>query len=82
MELLHTKIHIPPVPAGLVERTALVDRLEEGFRAGCPLILLSAPPGYGKTSGFWIYLVRDLQSVQPRFGSAVLAALRRPRRRR
>jgi LuxR family maltose regulon positive regulatory protein len=54
--LLKTKLYIPPVRSELVLRPHLVERLDEGFRQGCRLILISAPAGYGKTTllGEWI----------------------------
>jgi LuxR family maltose regulon positive regulatory protein len=48
--LLKTKFYIPPVRPGLVSRTHLVERLDEGLRLGCKLTLLSAPAGFGKTT--------------------------------
>jgi LuxR family maltose regulon positive regulatory protein len=55
---LKTKLYIPPIPsdpstglrARLVSRPHLVERLDEGFRRGCKLTLVSAPAGYGKTT--------------------------------
>ncbi|NMB88961.1 MAG: hypothetical protein GYA17_11415 [Chloroflexi bacterium] len=46
--LIHTKIMIPPVRSGLVERTRLVQQINTGL--SCGFVLLSAPPGYGKTT--------------------------------
>ena len=46
--LLTTKIHIPPVRAGLVSRPALLRRLDEGLSYN--LVLISAPAGFGKTT--------------------------------
>jgi LuxR family maltose regulon positive regulatory protein len=48
--LLKTKLYIPPVRPELVSRPHLVERLNEGFRRGCKLTLVSAPAGYGKTT--------------------------------
>ena len=42
-----SKITVPGPPSGLVRRPALLDALDRG--AGCPLTLVCAPPGYGKT---------------------------------
>ena len=47
---LKTKIHIPPIRSDLVSRSHLTERLDEGFRQGCKLTLVSAPAGYGKTT--------------------------------
>jgi len=54
--LLRTKLYIPPVPPHLVGRARLVERLNGGLylpnRAGFArkLTLISAPPGFGKTT--------------------------------
>ncbi|MBN1642564.1 MAG: AAA family ATPase [Anaerolineae bacterium] len=48
--LLRTKLYIPTPRPQLVSRRWLIDRLNEGLRAGCRLILLSAPAGFGKTT--------------------------------
>jgi len=55
--LLQTKLYIPPVRpdpstglrARLVSRPCLIERLDEGLRSG-KLTLVSAPPGFGKTT--------------------------------
>jgi len=41
------KLYRPPVPSDLVPRPRLLGRLDEGRSK--PLILISAPPGYGKS---------------------------------
>ena len=46
--LLSTKFHIPPARANVVVRPRLFERLDEGL--GYPLMLVSAPPGFGKTT--------------------------------
>jgi LuxR family maltose regulon positive regulatory protein len=46
--LLRTKLYRPPVPVGHIHRSALLGRLEENSHR--PLILVSAPAGYGKTT--------------------------------
>jgi LuxR family maltose regulon positive regulatory protein len=48
--LLATKLFIPPVPHNMVPRVKAVNRLDEGLRQGRRLTLITAPPGYGKTS--------------------------------
>ncbi len=40
------KLHVPPVRPGIVARAGLVDRV----RAGAPVMVISAPAGYGKTT--------------------------------
>ncbi len=46
--LLTTKLHIPPVRPNLVARPRLIGKLNEGLAR--PLTLISAPPGFGKTT--------------------------------
>ena len=48
--LLSTKWRIPTARPGLVGRALLVAQLEEGLRCGRRLTLVSAPPGFGKTT--------------------------------
>ncbi|HEX2945981.1 MAG TPA: LuxR C-terminal-related transcriptional regulator [Clostridia bacterium] len=48
--LIKTKLSIPQNRSKMVQRIALTDRLEEGLRSEKLLTLVSAPPGYGKTS--------------------------------
>jgi len=54
--LLSTKLYIPPRRAGFLSRPRLVERLNRGLES--TLILISAPPGYGKTTlvAEWIRL--------------------------
>lgn len=40
------KLHVPPVRTGIVARSGLVDRA----RTGEPVVVISAPAGYGKTT--------------------------------
>lgn len=46
--ILSTKLHRPQVPAGYLHRPELLERLEEVPRP--PLVLVSAPAGYGKST--------------------------------
>ena len=48
--LLSTKLQIPPARPDAVARARLVARLAEGLRLGRRLTLVSAPPGFGKTT--------------------------------
>ena len=48
--LLSTRLQIPPARPDAVARSRLVARLAEGVRQGRRLTLLSAPPGFGKTT--------------------------------
>ena len=65
--LLETKLHAPPRRHGLVARSRLTDRLSRA--AESKLTLVSAPPGFGKTT-----LVADwVASRGPRTGTAWLS---------
>ncbi|HZU66124.1 MAG TPA: hypothetical protein VFA09_02500 [Ktedonobacteraceae bacterium] len=46
--LLATKLAIPPVRSGMIERQRLVDTLQAALRG--PLTLLTAAAGFGKTT--------------------------------
>ncbi len=46
--LLSSRLHVPRLPARLVHRSRLIERLQQGLSQS--LILLSAPPGFGKTT--------------------------------
>lgn len=48
--MLATKLYFPRSRPELVPRPLLIERLNEGLRPGHRLILVSAPPGYGKTT--------------------------------
>ena len=48
--LLSTKLRIPEARPAQVARPRLVSRLDEGLRLGRRLTLVSAPPGFGKTT--------------------------------
>jgi LuxR family maltose regulon positive regulatory protein len=48
--LLTTKLYIPPPRPNLVPRPGLIERLDDGTVSGCKLTLISAPPGFGKTT--------------------------------
>jgi len=49
-QIVATKLLIPPPAKYLIKRARLLDRLNESLRPGCRLVLISAPPGYGKTT--------------------------------
>ncbi len=53
--LLHTKLSIPHIPASNVARPRLLEQLDQGLALGHRLLLVTAPPGYGKTTllGEW-----------------------------
>ena len=46
--LLKTKISVPRLPGEFVHRPRLTDRINQGVK--CPLTLLTAPAGFGKTN--------------------------------
>jgi LuxR family maltose regulon positive regulatory protein len=48
--LLATKLFVPPPGPCLVERPRLLEKLNQALRPGCRLTLVSAPPGFGKTT--------------------------------
>jgi len=48
--LLKTKLYIPKPRPGAVGRNNLLEKLDEGLLMGRPFSLISAPPGYGKTT--------------------------------
>lgn len=48
--ILTTKLYIPSPRQNLVERSHLIERLDEGLRLGHKLTLISAPAGFGKTT--------------------------------
>ncbi len=85
--LLQTKLHVPRPRATLVSRPGLLQRLNEGILTH-KLILLSAPPGFGKTTllSEWIpqgpypvaWLSLDARDNDPaRFWAYFIAALQR-----
>ena len=70
MPLLTTKFHTPApyldpaaaLRASLVPRLRLIERLNEGLRLGRKLTLISAPPGFGKTTLVAEWLARESPS--------------------
>src|SRR5437762_1008407 len=64
--LLAAKLTLPPPRPGGVPRPRLLARLDEGLAAGHSLLLLLAPPGWGKTtliSAWAAHLAARLQPV-------------------
>src|SRR5512138_3102338 len=55
ISILATKLYTPAPRSGVVPRTRLIERLNEGLTRGCKLTLVSAPAGFGKTTlvGAW-----------------------------
>jgi LuxR family maltose regulon positive regulatory protein len=56
VQLINTKVTIPPLRAGLVERPRLFRQLDQGSNAGFALV--SAPAGYGKSTLVNAWLAR------------------------
>jgi len=86
--LLATKLHRPATPPRRVERPHLSQRLNEGLAAGRQITLVSAPPGFGKTTciSAWAdrldwpvaWLSLDAADDDPgRFAAYLVAALQR-----
>jgi LuxR family transcriptional regulator, maltose regulon positive regulatory protein len=48
--IIQTKLTIPPAPAFGIPRPQLLESLNHGLELGHHLLLVSAPPGYGKTT--------------------------------
>lgn len=48
--MIATKFFPPPSPGRIVKRQDLISRIEEGLKVRHPLILISAPAGYGKSA--------------------------------
>lgn len=82
--LLRTKLHRPPVPTDHLHRPELLERLDKGRHQ--PVILVSAPAGYGKSlliscwlekcerPGAWLSLDQGDNDLQ-RFLSYLVAAV-------
>jgi len=48
VQILATKLYVPPPQPSAVPRPRLIERLDEGLRR--KLTLISAPAGFGKTT--------------------------------
>ncbi len=48
VQVINTKLSIPPLRAKLVERSVLIHKLNQGVE--CGFVLVSAPAGYGKST--------------------------------
>ncbi len=84
--LLATKLHVPRLREPFIRRARLVKRLQQGME--CALTLVSAPPGFGKTTlvAQWVaesgtpaaWLSLDPEDNDPvRFITYLIAALQR-----
>jgi LuxR family transcriptional regulator, maltose regulon positive regulatory protein len=56
-DVVESKLHVPVLRPGVVSRTALVNRLR--VTIGCPVIAVTAPAGYGKTTLLAQWAARD-----------------------
>ena len=65
--ILSTKLHLPGVRTGIVERPRLIARLDEGMRAGGRLTLVCAPAGFGKSCllASWLHGAERMQTGEP-----------------
>ena len=65
--LLATKLFIPSPARSLVVRARLLDRLDDSLDPAARLTLVSAPPGFGKTTllGAWAGSFREAKSQEP-----------------
>ena len=63
--LLRTQLHIPMRRDQAVARLRLYERLDHGMRAGGRLILVCAPPGFGKTTLLSQWLARGARDASP-----------------
>lgn len=68
LSILSTKLYAPPPRPQRVPRPRLIEQLNAGLQAGCQLILISAPAGFGKTT-----LLTDWLSDSPPVRSAWLS---------
>ena len=57
LDIVESKIHVPQLRPGTVSRTALVNRLRAA--TSTPVMTLTAPAGYGKTTVLAQWAVRD-----------------------
>jgi len=67
---LTTKFHIPPSFKRVVARPRLLEKLNAGLQDNVKLILISAPPGYGKTTlvSEWILNLKASSEIEiPKF---------------
>jgi LuxR family maltose regulon positive regulatory protein len=73
--VLATNLYIPPPRPNAVPRPRLIERLNEGLRAGRKLVLISAPAGFGKTTliSEWIATLTSAPSPTGRGRSAWLS---------
>ena len=63
--LLATKLFPPPPSKLLVDRPTLISKLNECLDPGCRLALISAPPGFGKTTlvSAWVTDIKNSERL-------------------
>jgi LuxR family transcriptional regulator, maltose regulon positive regulatory protein len=61
--ILATKLYIPPPRTGIVSRTRLIERLDDGLAQGSRLTLISASAGFGKTTLISEWIVKNRLST-------------------
>ena len=66
--LITTKLYTPHLRPDLVLRSPLIERLKAGLH--CPLTLISAPAGYGKTT-LLAELANNIDLPAARAGDAI-----------
>jgi LuxR family transcriptional regulator, maltose regulon positive regulatory protein len=57
IDVIDSKVRVPPVPEGSVSRVALVNRLRA--TTATPVVVVAAPAGYGKTTVLAQWAARD-----------------------
>ena len=72
--LLTTKLRVPPVRANLVARPKLIVRLDQALAIDPSVLLLTAPPGYGKTTLLSAWLQPLLPDSESTAGSRLKVA--------
>jgi LuxR family transcriptional regulator, maltose regulon positive regulatory protein len=68
MAVLGTKLHLPSPRRRLVARARIIDELRVGGGEGPRLVLVAAPPGFGKTTVLAQWLAEAIEGSQCRVG--------------
>ncbi len=69
--IIATKLHCPFPPGPCVERDRLAARLSAGLAAGCRLVLVTGPAGFGKTTllSSWLTTLARIEHEEERMKS-------------